>query len=173
VTNLLAQLGEYANVGTNEISLVDADSFWVDGDPAEINLMGYSQIVRGHVGSIARGINVANAQPNGQGLASQPDIHLGAPGATHTGACPHRSGARGCGALGRDDGNGADRSLAQIGRGGASRGHAKTSTAAADLVTALCLGQGLPPSFPPSAAGTTPAACLPQRSSALYNAIAH
>jgi hypothetical protein len=32
--------------------------------------MGYSQIVRGQVGSIARGINVANAQPNGQGLAT-------------------------------------------------------------------------------------------------------
>ena len=83
VTNLLAQLGDYANVGTNVISLVDADSFWVDGyfeetnlapirvgDPASIRLMGYSQIVRGHVDSIARGINVANAQPNGQGLAN-------------------------------------------------------------------------------------------------------
>jgi multidrug resistance efflux pump len=83
VTNLLAQLGDYANVGMNEISVVDADSFWVDGyfeetnlepiqvgDPAEIKLMGYSQIIRGHVASIARGINVANAQPNGQGLAN-------------------------------------------------------------------------------------------------------
>jgi multidrug resistance efflux pump len=83
VTNLLAQLGDFANVGQNEISLVDADSFWIDGyfeetnlgsiqqgDPASIKLMGYSQIVRGHVGSIARGINVANAQPNGQGLAT-------------------------------------------------------------------------------------------------------
>ena len=83
VTNLLAQLGDDANVGQNEISVVDADSFWVDGyfeetnlepiqvgDPASVKLMGYSQIVRGHVGSIARGINVANAQPNGQGLAN-------------------------------------------------------------------------------------------------------
>ncbi len=83
VTNLLAQLGDYANVGQNVISLVDADSFWVDGyfeetnlepirvgDPASIKLMGYTQIVRGHVDSIARGINVANAQPNGQGLAN-------------------------------------------------------------------------------------------------------
>ena len=32
--------------------------------------MGYDQIVRGHVASLARGINVANAQPNGQGLAT-------------------------------------------------------------------------------------------------------
>src|SRR5499427_5935046 len=83
VTNLLAQLGDYANVGTNVISVVDADSFWVDGyfeetniapirvgDPAEVKLMGYSQIVSGHVDSIARGINVANAQPNGLGLAT-------------------------------------------------------------------------------------------------------
>jgi multidrug resistance efflux pump len=82
VTNLLAQLGDYANVGQNMISLVDADSFWVDGyfeetnlepiqvgDPAEIKLMGYHQIVRGHVDSIARGINVPNAQPNAAGLA--------------------------------------------------------------------------------------------------------
>src|SRR6516164_604332 len=83
VTNLLVQLGDYANVCMNVISLVDADSFWVDGyfeetnlepirvgDPASIKLMGYSQIVRGHVDSIARAINVANAQPNGQGLAN-------------------------------------------------------------------------------------------------------
>ncbi|MGB9647359.1 MAG: HlyD family secretion protein, partial [Stellaceae bacterium] len=39
------------------------------GDPAEIKLMGYHRIVRGHVDSIARGINVPNAQPNGEGLA--------------------------------------------------------------------------------------------------------
>ncbi|HEX4185257.1 MAG TPA: HlyD family secretion protein, partial [Stellaceae bacterium] len=31
VTNLLTQLGDYASVGTNVISLVDADSFWIDG----------------------------------------------------------------------------------------------------------------------------------------------
>jgi multidrug resistance efflux pump len=83
VTNLLAQLGDYVNVGVNTISLVDADSFWIDGyfeettvapihvgDPAQIKLMGYSQIVRGHVDSIARAINVSNAQPNNQGVAT-------------------------------------------------------------------------------------------------------
>jgi multidrug resistance efflux pump len=83
VTNLLARLGDYANVGQNLISVIDADSFWVDGyfeetnlaeiregDPASVELMGYSQIVRGHVDSIARGINVANAQPNQQGVAT-------------------------------------------------------------------------------------------------------
>jgi multidrug resistance efflux pump len=83
VTNLLAQLGDYVNVGVNTISLVDADSFWVDGyfeetnlapirvgDSAQIKLMGYGQTVRGHVDSVARAINVANAQPNSQGVAN-------------------------------------------------------------------------------------------------------
>jgi multidrug resistance efflux pump len=83
VTNLLARLGDYANVGQSRVSLVDADSFWVDGyfeetnleaiqlcDPANIKLMGYRQVVHGHVDSIARGINVANAQADQTGLAS-------------------------------------------------------------------------------------------------------
>jgi RND family efflux transporter MFP subunit len=83
VTNLLAQLGDYATVGQKLISLVDADSFWVDGyfeetslgrihdgDPATVKLMGYSQLVRGHVGGVARGINIPNAQPDQAGLAS-------------------------------------------------------------------------------------------------------
>jgi multidrug resistance efflux pump len=83
VTNLQAQLGDYLNVGLNAISVVDANSFWVDGyfeetnlalirvgDPARIKLMGYSQVVRGHVESIARAISVSNAQPNNQGVAT-------------------------------------------------------------------------------------------------------
>jgi multidrug resistance efflux pump len=83
VTNLLAQVGDYVNVGVNTISLVDADSFWVDGyfeeanlepihvgDPAQIKLMGYSAIVRGHVDSISRAIDVSNAQPDMQGVAT-------------------------------------------------------------------------------------------------------
>ena len=41
-----------------------------EGDPAGIKLMGYSQIVRGEVAGVARGINVPNAQPNDQGLAN-------------------------------------------------------------------------------------------------------
>jgi multidrug resistance efflux pump len=83
VTNLLAQLGDYANVGQKLISLVDADSFWIDAyfeetslekilenDPATVKLMGYSRLVRGHVGGVARGINIPNAQPDQAGLAS-------------------------------------------------------------------------------------------------------
>jgi multidrug resistance efflux pump len=83
VTNLLAQLGDYATVGQRLISLVDADSFWIDayfeetslgrileGDPATVKLMGYSRLVRGHVGGVARGINIPNVQPDPAGLAS-------------------------------------------------------------------------------------------------------
>jgi multidrug resistance efflux pump len=82
VTNLQAQLGDYVNVGASTISVVDANSFWVDGyfeetnlalirvgDPAQVKLIGYNQIIRGHVDSIARAINVSNAQPNNQGVA--------------------------------------------------------------------------------------------------------
>lgn len=83
VTNLLANVGDYAHVGQNEISVVDADSFWLDGyfeetklgkihmgDPAEIKLMGYPQILHGRVSGVARAISVANAQPNQEGVAT-------------------------------------------------------------------------------------------------------
>ena len=83
VTNLLTQLGDYATIGQRIIAVVDANSFWIDGyfeetslekihesDPATIKLMGYSQVVHGHVGGVARGVNVPNAQPDQAGLAS-------------------------------------------------------------------------------------------------------
>ncbi|MBO0718417.1 MAG: HlyD family secretion protein [Rhizobiales bacterium] len=83
VTNLLVRQGDYASIGRHVISIVDANSFWVDayfeetklgsiheGDPAEIKLMGYSQIVRGQVSGVARGIKVSNAQSDPQGLAT-------------------------------------------------------------------------------------------------------
>jgi multidrug resistance efflux pump len=83
VTNLLARKDDYADIRQSEVSLVDSDSFWVDayfeenqlasiheGDTATIKLMGYRQTVRGHVAGISRGIDVANAQPNQQGLAT-------------------------------------------------------------------------------------------------------
>lgn len=83
VTNLLARLGDYANVGQNKVSVVDADSYWIDGyfeetalprihegDAATAKLMGHHQLIRGHVGSFARAINVPNAQPNQEGVAS-------------------------------------------------------------------------------------------------------
>ncbi len=83
VTSPLAQRGDFATAGQNLISITDAGSFWVDayfeetnlgpiqiGDPAEVKLMDYRAILQGHVESIARAINVANAQPNGQGVAT-------------------------------------------------------------------------------------------------------
>ena len=83
VTNLLARTGDFVNAGTNTIAVVDANSFWIDGyfeetnlapirvgDPIRIKLMGHSEILRGHVDSIARAINVANAQPATQGVAN-------------------------------------------------------------------------------------------------------
>ncbi|MFO1076055.1 MAG: HlyD family secretion protein [Geminicoccaceae bacterium] len=71
------------DLGRSTISIVDADSFWVDayfeetsfariraGDPATIRLMGFDEAIPGHVDSVARAISVANAQPNGQGVAT-------------------------------------------------------------------------------------------------------
>jgi RND family efflux transporter MFP subunit len=83
VTNLLANPGDYAHVGQNEISVVDADSFWLDGyfeetklarihlgDAASIKLMGCKQVLHGRVTGVARAISVPNAQPNQQGVAT-------------------------------------------------------------------------------------------------------
>lgn len=83
VTNLLTQIGDFATIGQKTVAIVDANSFWVDayfeetslekiheGDPANIKLMGYSEIIHGHVGGVSRGINVPNAQPDQAGLAS-------------------------------------------------------------------------------------------------------
>jgi multidrug efflux pump subunit AcrA (membrane-fusion protein) len=83
ITNLTAQLGDYANVGDLQLSVVNSDSYWVDayfeetalgriqdGDAATIKLMGYSPLLRGRVQGLARGINVPNAAPDATGLAT-------------------------------------------------------------------------------------------------------
>ena len=83
VTNLQLRAGDYATTGQRNISVVDTDSFWVTGffeetklggihpgDPAAVALMGYRDTVRGHVESIARGINTPNTAPGSYGLAS-------------------------------------------------------------------------------------------------------
>jgi len=82
VTNLQAQLGDYATVGTRNISVVNADSFWVDGyfeetnvqtiqdgDPARIRLMGSRAPLQGHVEGVSHAINISNAQADSAGLA--------------------------------------------------------------------------------------------------------
>ena len=83
VSNLLLRLGDYATKGTRNISVLDSDSFWVAayfeetklhgihvGDPARIELMGFNPPLKGHVNSIARGINSPNYDPGTLGLAS-------------------------------------------------------------------------------------------------------
>jgi multidrug resistance efflux pump len=83
ITNLTAQLGDYANVGDLQLSVVNSDSYWVDayfeetalsrireGDAATIKLMGYTPLLRGRVQGLARGIDVPNAAPDASGLAS-------------------------------------------------------------------------------------------------------
>ena len=82
VTNLQAQEGDYATVGRRNIAIVDAISFWLDGyfeetalarihdgDPVRIYLIGYRQVLHGHIDSLARGIQVDDAQTDPQGLA--------------------------------------------------------------------------------------------------------
>jgi multidrug resistance efflux pump len=83
ITNLTAQLGDFANVGDLQLAVVNSDSYWVDayfeetelsriheGDAATIKLMGYTPLLRGRVQGLARGINVPNATPDATGLAT-------------------------------------------------------------------------------------------------------
>jgi RND family efflux transporter MFP subunit len=85
VTNLLMRVGDYARSGTSNISIVDTDSYWIDGyfeetkmanihvgATADIALMGYAQHLRGTVQSVTLGISTANAAPSTQGL---PDVN--------------------------------------------------------------------------------------------------
>jgi RND family efflux transporter MFP subunit len=83
VTNLSAQLGNYADVGSLQLSVVNSDSYWVDayfeetslsriheGDAATVKLMGYTPLLRGRVQGLSRGVDVPNATPDASGLAS-------------------------------------------------------------------------------------------------------
>ena len=127
VTNLLVQFGDYANVGQNLITIVDADSFWIDGyfeettlgsihegDPAEAKLLGYSQVVRGHVDSIARGISSAKRAAEWRWTRlGKSNLHLGAPRPARSRAYQDRSGTGWCTAGVRHDRHRADRSKAE------------------------------------------------------------
>ena len=82
VTNLTVCAGNYANAGQRQLSVIDADSFWIYGyfeetqlrnvrvgDSARAVLMGYpGSPVNGHVESIGRGITDVDAAPDAQGL---------------------------------------------------------------------------------------------------------
>ena len=81
VTNLLMRVGDFAHQGTANVSIIDSDSYWIDGyfeetkmarvcigDRVEAKLMGYAQPITGHVATVTRGIGVSNAAPGTQGL---------------------------------------------------------------------------------------------------------
>ncbi|ONF50584.1 efflux RND transporter periplasmic adaptor subunit [Methylobacterium radiotolerans] len=85
VTNLLMRVGDYARTGTSNISVIDTDSFWIDGyfeetkmpnihvgDRADVKLMGFDPHLTGTVHSITLGISTANAAASTQGL---PDVN--------------------------------------------------------------------------------------------------
>lgn len=88
VTNLLMRVGDFAHVGTSNVSIIDTDSFWIDGyfeetkmagicvgDRAEAKLMGYSQPIIGHVGTVTRGISTSNAASGTQGLPNVDPVY--------------------------------------------------------------------------------------------------
>jgi multidrug resistance efflux pump len=88
VTNLLVREGDYARQGATNISIIDADSYWVDGyfeetklarlcvgDRAEARLMGYSAPIIGHIATVTRGISVSNATASTQGLPNVDPVY--------------------------------------------------------------------------------------------------
>lgn len=81
VTNLLMRVGDFAHQGGANISVIDTDSYWIDGyfeetklarvcigDRVEAKLMGYAEPILGHVASVTRGIGVSDAAGGTQGL---------------------------------------------------------------------------------------------------------
>ena len=88
VTNLLMRVGDYAHAGATDISVIDVDSYWIDGyfeetkmahicigDRAEAQLMGYSDPIVGRVQSVTRGVSVSNAAPSTQGLPNVDPVY--------------------------------------------------------------------------------------------------
>lgn len=85
VTNLNLRAGDYAHAGAVGLAVIDADSYWINGyfeetkmhgvhvgDFARVKLMGYQQILPGHVVSIGRGIHDPNGAWDKLGL---PDVN--------------------------------------------------------------------------------------------------
>jgi RND family efflux transporter MFP subunit len=88
VTNLLLRVGDYAHQGASNVSIIDTDSFWIDGyfeetkmarvcagDRAEAKLMGYSLPIIGHVATVTRGTSVSNAAAGTQGLPNVDPVY--------------------------------------------------------------------------------------------------
>jgi RND family efflux transporter MFP subunit len=88
VTNLLLREGDYAHQGATNVSIIDTDSYWVDGyfeetklarlcvgDRAEAKLMGYSAPLIGHIATVTRGVSVSNAAAATQGLPNVDPVY--------------------------------------------------------------------------------------------------
>ncbi|MGY3125394.1 biotin carboxyl carrier protein [Bradyrhizobium sp. S3.14.4] len=129
VTNLLLRVGDYALTGVTNVSIIDSNSFWIDGyfeetkmahvcvgDRVEAQLIGLLQADPGtcenrdprHQPVKRRGGHARSAQRG-------PDLHLGAACTAHTGSGRHRHGAAGRAVGLRHDGHGDD-PAAQCGR---------------------------------------------------------
>jgi multidrug resistance efflux pump len=81
VTNLLMRVGDFAQTGSSNVSVIDEHSYWIDayfeetkfarihvGDQVEATLLGYDARIKGTVESITGGISASNAASSTQGL---------------------------------------------------------------------------------------------------------
>jgi len=88
VTNLLLREGDYAHQGATNVSIIDTDSYWIDGyfeetklarlcesDRAEAKLMGYPAPIIGHIATVTRGVSVSNAAASTQGLPNVDPVY--------------------------------------------------------------------------------------------------
>lgn len=88
VTNLLLRVGDFAPTGASNVTVIDSESFWIDGyfeetkmagvcvnDRVEAQLMGYSAPIVGRVETVTRGISVSNAAAGAQGLPNVDPIY--------------------------------------------------------------------------------------------------
>jgi multidrug resistance efflux pump len=88
ITNLLLRIGDYAHQGVTNVSIIDTDSYWIDGyfeetqmarvcvgDRAEAKLMGYSSAIVGHVATVTRGVSVSDAAAGTQGLPNVDPVY--------------------------------------------------------------------------------------------------
>ena len=88
VTNLLLREGDYAHQGATNISIIDTDSYWIDGyfeetklarlcvgDQAEAKLMGYPTPITGHIATVTLGVSVSNAAASTQGLPNVDPVY--------------------------------------------------------------------------------------------------
>ena len=121
VTNLLLREGDYAHTGVSNISIIDTDSFWIDGyfeetklaqvcvgDRAEAKLMGYALPIVGHVTTVTRGECLQRDNWRPRVTERRSSVHLGAPGPASSSAHRDRRRAARRSARVRNNRNGND-----------------------------------------------------------------